>query len=78
MEIYLLQVWTRNNNNLMPKKKEAFTKKMKIGNLEELNLLNLVKTPEISGLREYLTFLENLNKNASMSQIETTKSKTSN
>ena len=52
MEIYLLQVWTKNNNNLMPKKKEAFTKKMKIGNLEELNLLNLVKIPEISGLRE--------------------------
>ena len=61
----------------MPKKKEAFTKNMKIGNLEEPNLLNLVKTPEISGWREYLTFLENISKNASMSQIETTKSKTS-
>ena len=59
----------------MPIKKGAFIKNIITGNLEELNLS---QTPIINGLRESITFLEDLDKNYLKTEIETTKTKTNN
>lgn len=59
----------------MPIKKGAFIKNINNGNFEELNLS---QTPKINGLREYINFLEDLDKNYLKTEIETNKTKTNN